>query len=126
MPVEWNIDEDARLTTVRVDGPLTLTIGRETLAALYAEPGYHSPMASLWDLRKAQLDPRPGEVQQFVEFIRTHRGARGTDQTALVVARPADFGISRMYQAYAETTLDFPVRVFLDLDEARAWLADSA
>lgn len=122
MPITWNIDEHAALVTVRVQGVLTLEGARQTLTALYAEPSYRSPMVDLWDLREAEIDSGPGDVQRFVQFIQLSRGERGSDRTALVVARPADFGISRMYQSLAAEALPFPVQVFTQIDEAYAWL----
>jgi hypothetical protein len=122
MPITWDIDEDAGLVTVRVVGPLTLDDARQALTELYAQPSYRPPMVDLWDLRAAEIDPGPGEVEAFVRFIQGSRGDRGTEQTALVVASVADFGISRMYQAHAEASLPISVRAFTRIDEAYAWL----
>ncbi|HLT39486.1 MAG TPA: STAS/SEC14 domain-containing protein [Enhygromyxa sp.] len=122
MPITWDIDETAGLVTVRVVGPLTLDDARQALTELYAQPSYRPPIVDLWDLRSARLDPSPGDVEAFVRFIQGSRGDRGTDQTALVVASMADFGISRMYQAHAEACLSLSIRAFTQLDEAYAWL----
>ena len=122
MPITWHIDEDAGLVTVRVVGPLTLEGARQTLTELYAQPSYRPPMVDLWDLRAAQIESGPGDVQAIVRFIQASRGSGGTDQTALVVTSTADFGISRMYQAHAEASLPISVRAFTRLDEAYAWL----
>lgn len=122
MPITWDIDERAKLVTVRVVGPLTLDGARQALTELYAEPSYRPPMVDLWDLRAAEIDRGPGDVEAFVRFIQANRGERGTDQTALVVASTADFGISRMYQAYAEVSLPISIRTFTQIDEAYAWL----
>lgn len=122
MTITWNIDEDAGLVTVRVVGPLTLDDARGALMELYAQPSYHPPMVDLWDLRAAQIDSSPGDVQAFVRFIQGRRGDRGTERTALVIADMVDFGISRMYQAHAEASLSISIRPFTRLDEAYAWL----
>jgi hypothetical protein len=122
MPITWHMDEKAALVTVRVQGALTLEGARQALMSLYAEPKYRSPMVDLWDLREAEIDSGPGDVQRFVQFIQASRGDRGSDQTALVVARPADFGISRMYQTLAEGTLPFSIQVFMRIEDAYAWL----
>lgn len=122
MPITWDIDEDAKLVTVRVVGQLTLDGARQTLMELYAMPSYRPPMVDLWDLRAAQIDSSPGDVQAFVRFMQGSRGDRGTDQTALVVANLVAFGISRMYQAHAEGILPVSVRAFIRLDEAYEWL----
>jgi hypothetical protein len=122
VPITWNIDEGAAIVTVRVDGALTFDGARQTLMELYADPRYRSPIVDLWDLRDAEIDSGPGDVQRFVQFVQLSRGERGIDQTAIVVARPADFGISRMYQSLTEATLPISVQVFTRLDEAYAWL----
>jgi hypothetical protein len=122
MPITWDIDDNAKLATVRVVGPLTLDGARQVLMELYAQPSYRPPMVDLWDLRAAQIDSSPGDVQAFVRFIQGSRGDHGTEQTALVVSNLVDFGISRMYQAHAEASLSVSVRAFTQLDEAYAWL----
>jgi hypothetical protein len=122
MPITWHIDEHAAIVTVRVEGALTLDGARQTLTELYTDPRYRSPIVDLWDLRDAEIDSGPGDVQRLLQFIQLSRGDRGSDRTALVVARPADFGISRMYQSLAEATLPFSVQVFTQLEEAYAWL----
>ena len=122
MPITWDIDEGAQLATVRVVGPLTLEAARQALMELYAQPAYRPPVVDLWDLREAQIDADPGDVQAFVRFIQGSRGDQGTDQTALVVASLFDFGISRMYQAHAEATIPISIRAFTRLDEAYEWL----
>lgn len=122
MPITWDIDEDAKLVTVRVAGSLTLDAAREVLMELYAQPSYRPPMVDLWDLRAAQIDSSPGDVEAFVRFIQGNRGDHGTEQTALVVANMVDFGISRMYQAHAEVCLSLSIRAFTQLDEAYRWL----
>lgn len=122
MPITWHIDEDAGLVTVRVVGPLTLAAAQQTLTELYAQPSYRPPLVDLWDLRAAQIEASPGEVQAFVRFIQASRGTRGTDQTALVVNNTADFGLSRMYQAHVESSLPISVRAFTRIDDAYAWL----
>jgi hypothetical protein len=122
MPITWDIDEQAQLVTVRVHGPLTLEEARQALTELYAQPSYCPPIVDLWDLRTAQINSGPGDVQAFVSFIQSRRGDRGTAQTALVVGSMVDFGISRMYQSLAECTLPISIRAFTQLDEAYAWL----
>lgn len=122
MPITWDIDDNAKLATVRIVGPLTLDAARQVLMELYAQPSYRPPTVDLWDLRAAQIDSGPGDVQAFVRFIQGSRGNHGTDQTALVVSSLVDFGISRMYQAHAEASLPISIRAFTRLDEAYAWL----
>jgi hypothetical protein len=126
MTITWHIDEAAGLVTVRVVGPLTLDDARSALVELYAQPSYRPPIVDLWDLRAAQIDSNPGDVQAFVRFIQTNRGEHGTERTALVIADMVDFGISRMYQAHAEASLPISVRTFTKLDEAYEWLDRTA
>ena len=122
MTIEWHIDEDAGLTTITVSGRLTFDRVRATMLELFAQPAYRPPMADLWDLRAAKIDPGPGEVSEFVRFLESSRGESGTERTALVVTRAVDFGISRMYQAHAEVRLPLTIRVFEELGQARSWL----
>ena len=125
MPASWTIDEHARLTTVTIAGRFTLPEAQQTLLELYAQPSYNRPMVDLWDLREAQLEAGPGDMLRFVRFMLGRSGGARTDRTALVVvAGGHQFGLSRMYQTYADTMLSLPVSVFTDVDQALAWLGE--
>ena len=75
MPITWNIDEDAGVVVVRVVGPLTPEGARQTLLELYQQPAYRSPLVDLWDLREAQIDSGPGDVEAWLFYpLEDHAG----------------------------------------------------
>jgi hypothetical protein len=80
---------------------------------------------ALWDLSRATiLDLGEGQLRRLAcEIQKTSSGKRPGGKTALVVARPVDYGIGRMLEAYTEFEhLDFQLRVFNSVHAAREWL----
>lgn len=47
-------------------------------------------------------------------------------RVAIVARGPAEFGVIRMLLTYAELDVDVDMEIFVTLEEARAWLCESA
>lgn len=81
----------------------------------------------LWDFRAGSLASLGSEdlkniVEQGKQFADSRKGGR----TAIVCSTDLDFGLSRMFQVYAETShVPFEISVFRNFDEAGAWLSNA-
>ena len=120
MPIETRIDEGAGLRIHTVTDEMTYDDLSTTLKAVYSEPGFRQELNVLWDLRGAVLTAfSSSDVGRVVDVVRGNwTGARA----ALVVARDADFGTARMYELQHDRTASGKIRVFRDLEEAKAWV----
>ncbi len=79
----------------------------------------------IWDLNNggdAQLTTR--DMEQIVQFSRENGAARPDGKSAIVTNNDLYFGISRMFETYAETSpqLSLVFRVFREVEDAKRWL----
>jgi hypothetical protein len=116
------IDGTAGLVTHTGTGDLTL----EEMVAAFEErlhhPGFRPGMKILWDCREASFATLSNDqIQRLIEHNGRLQNARGGGMSAIVVSRDLDYGIGRVFQAYADG-LPWDTMVFRDLESAMAWL----
>jgi hypothetical protein len=124
MPADLSFDRDSGIWTLVLSGSL----GAEEVAAaireMYESPDYRPDAPRLYDARAFEDVFATRELRSLAyrpEFIQAVDDAR----SAIVVSRDVAFGMARMYQAWMD---DQPVkvRVFHEIEEARAWLQDES
>jgi hypothetical protein len=117
------LPSEAEFAVVVAEGDLD----DDQLLTAYEEYLQRDPVPlTLWDLSKARLDQIDAvalralarRVAELGKRVRS-RNAR----SAVVCARPEDFGLARMLMMYLVVE-GYPVRIaaFMNRDEAKAWL----
>jgi hypothetical protein len=82
-------------------------------------------MTVLWDVRDATIvHLSTDDLQALARFSHELRSVRGGGRAAILVSRDADFGVARMFQAYADA-FPWETMVFRDLVETIEWLGAS-
>src|SRR5688572_32924018 len=78
----------------------------------------------LWDIRGGKLTALSTyDLKMIVDRAGPFTDVRAGGQTAIVVTREVDFGLCRMFQAFAEMAeVPFAILVARDIDEAQRWL----
>jgi hypothetical protein len=119
VPITYHVDRETRLVRGVVRGDFTVDemLTCVSAAAIDAgEPGYHV----VSDHREIGEPATREQVESLVEHIaalhRYYAGARW----AVIVSRPASFGMMRMLESMAER-VPMEVRVFKDADDAEWW-----
>jgi len=93
---------------------------RQIITFLHEAP---TPLV-LWDFSRGSMRVMTPEdlrviAARALPYTHVRRGGR----TAILCARDVDFGMARMFQAFAEIlAAPFDLMVFRDGDQARAWL----
>ncbi|MGE3276125.1 MAG: hypothetical protein AB7O67_13510 [Vicinamibacterales bacterium] len=107
---------------VTIAGELTWPQILQAYREYRARPEFRRGMNALWDLRDAHLAVSVDEVRAAVDVYSSTLDERGTNHSvAYVVNRDVDFGVLRMFEAYAGR-LPYEAGVFRTLPEAEAWL----
>ncbi|MBW1743540.1 MAG: hypothetical protein JRJ47_08955 [Deltaproteobacteria bacterium] len=123
MPVEYESDESLDLTIATVKGTPTLD---EIVSALKSFYGGQPTKKVIWNWTGS--DPSQltvTELQQLASFPARYGEHRRGARTAMVAPEDSSFGISRMFQSFGEQNgLPFALRVFHNIDNALAWLAE--
>lgn len=115
------IYEDLDLTVQTVTGSPTVQDISDVLDRYYS--GTVTKLI-LWDTTFADLSSwKSDEVISLARKVKSHSHLRKGGKTAMVLNRDVDYGITRMYQAYAEIEkIDFELQTFRDMNDAKQWL----
>ena len=116
-----SFDQENNLTLFTVVGEAD---AHEILTSVLAFLRESPTQQVLWDIRGGQLTTlSTNDLKMIVDHAGPFTDVRAGGQTAIVVAREVDFGLCRMFQAFAEMAeLPFALLVARDIDEAGRWL----
>jgi hypothetical protein len=120
MPITYTIDHADRLIYVTFDGPVTGAELFEHWQAFMSDPPVLDIRRSIADLRGATLEFGYEELRTLIAEVLAPHLSEAPFRTAVVVASPTTFGVSRQYQALMSTLSDDSI--FTDYDEALAWI----
>lgn len=120
--VKYTIDADERLIRTQCSGFLTLDEVAEHFRELAADPACPNYLDVLLDLRAVESLPHKGELQAVTVQLGRVRSKVRFGHCAIVVERPALFGMLRMFEVMAQDYFT-AIRVFRAVPEAEAWLA---
>lgn len=119
MPISYRIDRPARLIRSTVEGTWTAAemlscVGTAVHEA--GEPGFNI----ISDHRLIGEPATREQVELLVDHLTDLRRYVRDARWAVIVAKPASFGMMRMFSVLAER-VPLTVRVFMDAAEAEAW-----
>lgn len=115
-------DKEADLTIHEATGQIDTD---DILAEL--EDFYHSRVTRyvIWDLNNGgDPDLTTDDMQRIIRYSRDKDAVRLNGKSAIVTNNDRYYGLSRMFEIYAEMAPELPLRfrVFRTMDEARRWL----
>jgi len=78
----------------------------------------------LWDIRQGTLERiSPSDLRMIVERASPFAGRRKGGRTAIVCTTDLNFGLSRMFQIFAELMqIPFEIHVARNVEDAKKWL----
>ena len=121
MPTHIAVDHERRIASVEVTGHLEIAemLGTvdEVARQIAGNPGY----SVLSDHRALETPLTPEQATQLLAHLSVSGGALIGAKWAIVVSKPASYGMMRLLSARAEE-LPMSVQAFWDRDEATAWL----
>jgi hypothetical protein len=125
MPVKSTIDPNSGVIVHAVSGDVSFDEILRALDRIVDHPLYQPGSAALWDFSGAAADKLDTKgLRNLVGRVRERLGNRGTGyKVALVAPRDLDYGLARMYQAYA-SELPIALSVFRSSGEAWDWLSE--
>ena len=119
--IEQLIDRNRDFTTVEVTGAVNADqVCRQILGFLGEKP----TSRVLWDIRNGTLAKlTKQDMQHIITECGAHADKRRGGRTAVLCARPVDFGLARMFGTLAELYhVPFDIHVFGEHTEAMSWL----
>jgi hypothetical protein len=120
-PIARSVEPDDDTTVFTVTGEVTAA---EIIDAIMDFLLTAPTQLVIWDLGNGSLHKiPPRDLRSIVERAGPYTVARAGGRTAIVVHNDLDFGLSRMFEAFAELgEVPFEIRVFRDITGAKEWL----
>lgn len=120
MPIDYRVDGARGLVLVTASGEVTCAEVLEHRRRLFADPGVPAGWPRLIDSAGSAL-PSSGELRAISGVVCSVAPAPARGRCAIVVARPAWYGLGRMFEVFTEDAVE-RYRVFDDRDAALRWL----
>lgn len=123
--IEVSTDSQNDLTIFMVHGELTADEVIQSVEALSARK---PTKFVLWDATDGSVANVPTEeIQRVAQTMMRFLEKRKEGKTAFVVATDLDYGLGRMYEAFAENEgLPYAYGIFKTVKEAKQWLGIKA
>lgn len=125
--MEWSIEwDDAGFLRVATRGVFTPGGYERLVLAIVSHSAWRPGLPALLDHRALDLGETTLETVQSAGLIHVRYEDRiGDGRAAILMRSPADFGSARQYQSLVEQDTSSKLRIFLDVDEAEAWVRPS-
>jgi hypothetical protein len=124
MPIEYSVDLDRKLIFEVWTGEVTAKVLGTYWRAYLADPEVMAIRRTLVDLRQCEIIFTGSELSELVDDLVSPILAGRHWRTALVVGRPAQFGVSRQYQVFAQHYSQDAI--FHEPEAALKWLLTEA
>ena len=116
------IDHEKSIAIIEISGTPKMSDIKQKIIDLMGNPEHFDGMDELWDFRNASLASLTAEnIQALSSFVGENLD-KLAQRTALVVRRNLEYGIGRMWEAYAEVDAPQKRKLFRDIEEAIDWL----
>ncbi|MCC6707715.1 MAG: hypothetical protein IT492_09155 [Gammaproteobacteria bacterium] len=119
MPISYTIDDTHHIVRTVWSGDVTAADVRAHWLVFLDDPLVMALRRTLTDLRGAQLKFSGDELYELIRDVVLPRLGDVGWKTAILVAQPEQFGVSRQYQVFARYSED---SIFHDEAPALAWL----
>ena len=126
LAVQTTIDAAAGIITHKVTGDLLIEDVQQAFAVRTGHPDYRPGMSILWDLSQANASRMTSsDIRRIAGQNKARLKKAGVPYKAAFLApRDIEFGLSRMYEMFADASL-VENRVFRTLEYARRWLSST-
>lgn len=121
--LQHRLDHERRIVWLTGTGAVTLEAVLRDQDLLRADPDFKADYGLLADYRDADLSAFDAAKMRVIS---ARSPLAPTARRAFVVRGDANFGLGRMFETYSRLSERAAVvRIFQDLDEALAWLAEA-
>jgi len=123
MPITYRIDTEKAIIRTQNIGDVTLGEVSSFFQDLARDPDCPDRVSVLFDLTKQTWVPRSDDLRAATSKISNIRGMVQFEACAIVASTDVLFGMSRMFQVFAEDSFR-EVGVFRSSADAEEWLAN--
>jgi hypothetical protein len=123
MPMTYQIDANAGMLCVVVDGETTQAEVLKVMQTWMRDPAFQPGLPTLADVSKATTLPTLRELKEIAGIMRQYAQVIGRKKVAIITSRPVAFGVARQFGALLTSGL-LTVHVFKDRSAGLTWLTE--
>lgn len=120
MPIQFEIDRVHGIVYHDFDGPITFGELETYWRTFLSKNDLPRPLALFADMRKCTMEVHGDDIQAIVHTVIEPLLGERRWVAAAVVGSTTEYGVTKQFMAYSERC--GITEVFLDADEALAWL----
>lgn len=124
MPIDYRIDPDNGVIYRRFTGDITLQDFEHHWRSMLADPAVPATLAMIVDMRECRLLVHGEELSRLVADVIEPALGRRRWFSAVVVAAPVQYGITKQFMAYSRGC--GVTDVFYEIEDAFEWLREAA
>ena len=119
--ITTTVNTSMQLTVHRCQGRVAVTDIEKIIVGFYDQ---EPTLNVLWDFSEADLSKVTiGEIEQLAKTVNAVSHSRSSGKSAIISPQDISFGLSRVYQAFAESgEAKSETKVFRNEQEALDWL----
>ena len=123
MPISYTIHADLKLLVTRYVGVVTNHEFTKVYYSILEGSEFQHGFNELVDFQEIKEWEVTAGAMENVSALVSHfyKGSSESTRTAILASRDAEYGIGRMYSAYADSDVE-TVKTFKDVREAMRWL----
>jgi len=117
------IDKEKNIAYIKMSGKITPNEFIDKYSEIIESNEYEMSMNRIWDLRDTELHQIENvEIHRVAEETKKIGGKINKVKVALVVGTDVNYGMSRMFAAYAQNNAHRDIQVFRSMEEAEGWI----
>jgi hypothetical protein len=124
MPVTYQINRETAFIETHCTGEVTLDEVLDHFRQLEAEPSLPRRLDVLLDLDKTTSLPESPQLMEVTRAVERLRAKVEWGVCAIVANRDALYGMSRIFEVFAEKQFD-RISVFRDREDAKRWMTSN-
>jgi len=124
MPVTYQINHETAFIETHCTGEVTLDEVLDHFRQLEAEPSLPRQLDVLLDLDKTTSLPESPQLMEVTRAVERLSAKVEWGVCAIVANRDALYGMSRIFEVFAERQFDH-ISVFRDREDAKRWIASN-
>jgi len=124
--INYTAEPESNLIIITTDECVDLTTALGMVNDLRLQPDFHPNINRLFDFTEAVIDLTMEDMKQLVHFIRQYVAKTGDQfKLAMVLNDGIEDHFFALYQLLRDAPDNQTLRMFHDVDSARAWLMKS-
>ncbi|MFC1821901.1 hypothetical protein ACFL9T_04280 [Thermodesulfobacteriota bacterium] len=121
--MELRIDKTKKIAYIKLTGTVSKENVLEAFDEAVASEGYEKGMGRLWDFSEIDLSSLDSQsIPEMAVYSLRFPPGIGDVKVAFVVTKTMEYGLTRMFKAYSDSSAKSQVNIFHKIEDAEDWM----